>query len=179
MLLDEKIQNILEKNDFSCDGKINEQSNGKYVEIHQSTPEGEDWWESIWFDGTYEGFTNAVKDRVLNFDVDEEVEVWIPYRGDGSCPSSITDLLHDEEWKKKTLQKLLDDLQGVEEEEKEITKESVENELFDFFNDKMETGDAPDIEEVRRFKGVLATNDNGIVIDCVGGKQIRLIIQVN
>lgn len=62
---------------------------------------------------------------------------------------------------------------------KEITKESVENELYDFFNNKMETGDAPEIEWVRRFKGTFVTVDNGIVIDCVGGKQISLTIQVN
>lgn len=62
---------------------------------------------------------------------------------------------------------------------KVITKESVENELYDFFNDKMETGEAPEIEWVRRFKGTLVTMDNGIVIDCVGGKQIRLTIQVD
>ena len=29
---------------------------------------------------------------------------------------------------------------------KEVTKESVEEELYDFFNDKMKTGDAPEIE---------------------------------
>ena len=63
--------------------------------------------------------------------------------------------------------------------EKVITKESVENDLYDFFNDKMETGDAPEIDRVRRFEGTLVTSDNGIVIDCVNGKQIRLIIQVN
>ena len=63
--------------------------------------------------------------------------------------------------------------------EKVITKESVENELYDFFNNKMETGDAPEIDRVRRFEGTLVTSDNGIVIDCVNGKQIRLIIQVN
>lgn len=62
---------------------------------------------------------------------------------------------------------------------KEITKESVENELYDFFNNKMETGDAPEIEWVRHFKGTLVAADNGIIIDCVGGKQIRLIIQVD
>lgn len=62
---------------------------------------------------------------------------------------------------------------------REITKESVENGLYDFFNNKMETGEAPEIEWVRHFKGTLAALDNGIVIDCVGGKQIRLIIQVN
>lgn len=62
---------------------------------------------------------------------------------------------------------------------KVITKESVENELYDFFNDKMETGDAPEIERVRVFKDNLVTVDNGIIIDCVGGKQIRLTIQVD
>lgn len=63
--------------------------------------------------------------------------------------------------------------------EKVITKESVENELYDFFNDRIETGDAPEIERVRVFKDNLVTVDNGIIIDCVGGKQIRLTIQVD
>lgn len=62
---------------------------------------------------------------------------------------------------------------------KEITKESVEEELFNFLTSKMETGDAPDIERVRVFKDNLVTVDNGIIIDCVGGKQINLIIQVD
>lgn len=178
MLLNEKIQEVLEKNNFSCNGEIIEQGNEKYIEINQRTPEGEDWWETIWFDGTYEGFTNAIEERVFNFDIDDEAEVWIPSRGKGSCPNSIMDLVHDAEWKQKTLEKLLDDLQGNEKESKEITKDSVEDALFDFFNDRMETGDAPEIEDVKRFDGYLATNDNGIVIDCIGGKQIRLIIQV-
>lgn len=63
--------------------------------------------------------------------------------------------------------------------EKVITKESVEDELYDLFNDKMETGDAPEIERVGRYPEEYVTGDNGIVIDCVGGKQIRLIIQVD
>lgn len=63
--------------------------------------------------------------------------------------------------------------------EREITKESVENELYDFFNNKMETGDAPEIERVGRYPEEYVTRDNGIVIDCVGEKQIRLIIQVD
>jgi hypothetical protein len=62
---------------------------------------------------------------------------------------------------------------------KVITKESVENELYDFFNDKMETGDAHEIERVSRYPDMYVTEDNGIVIDCIGGKQIRLIIQVD
>ena len=61
----------------------------------------------------------------------------------------------------------------------EITKESVENDLYDFFNDRMETGDAPEIERVGRYPDMYTTRDNGIVIDCVSGKRIRLIIQVD
>ena len=87
------------------------------------------------------------------------------------------DLVHDAEWKQKTLENLLDDLQENEKEEKEITKESVENDLYDFFNNKMETGDAPEIESV--WKQYDPANGNIIAIDCVGGKQIRLIIQVD
>ena len=52
--------------------------------------------------------------------------------------------------------------------EKEITKESVENELYDFFNDKMETGDAPEIEGV--WKQYDPANGNIIAVDCVGGQ---------
>lgn len=63
--------------------------------------------------------------------------------------------------------------------EKVITKESVKNELYDFFNNKMKTGDAPEIERVGRYPDMYVTGDNGIVIDCVGGKRIRLIIQVD
>lgn len=61
----------------------------------------------------------------------------------------------------------------------EITRQSIENELFDFFNDKMKTGDAPEIKRVGRYSDMYITGDNGIVIDCIGGKQIRLIIQVD
>lgn len=60
---------------------------------------------------------------------------------------------------------------------KEITKESVENDLYDFFNGKMKTGDALEIEGV--WKQYDPANGNIIAIDCIGGKQIRLIIQVD
>ena len=61
--------------------------------------------------------------------------------------------------------------------EKVIIKEFVEDDLYDFFSDKMETGDAPEIEGV--WEQYDPANGNIIAIDCVGGKQIRLIIQVD
>ena len=60
---------------------------------------------------------------------------------------------------------------------KVITKESVEEELYDFFNNKMVTGDAPEIEGV--WKQYNPINGKIIAIDCIDGKQIRLIIQVD
>lgn len=63
--------------------------------------------------------------------------------------------------------------------EKGITRQSVENELFDFFNDKMKTGDTNEIKRVGRYPEEYITTDSGIVIDCTSGRQIRLIIQVD
>lgn len=68
--------------------------------------------------------------------------------------------------------------------EKIITKESVKNELYDFFNDKMETGDAPEIEGVSislpDWVSIIhsGTIYDEVVIDCVGGKKIELIVRV-
>jgi len=58
-----------------------------------------------------------------------------------------------------------------------MDRQHIEDKLFDFFSDKMDYGEAPEIEDVKRFKGYLCTMDNGIVIDCTDGTQIRLIIQ--
>ena len=46
----------------------------------------------------------------------------------------------------------------------EITRQSVENELFDFFNDKMKTGDAPEIKRVGCYPEEYITIDSGIVL---------------
>lgn len=58
-----------------------------------------------------------------------------------------------------------------------LTTKEVENKLYDFFTEKMLRDEAPEIEDVKRFKEYLATYDNGIVIDCTDGTQICLTIQ--
>ena len=113
MILPEEIVDILENNGFSCNGKISKQSGEYYVEISQGTPLGEDWSEIIWFDGSKEGFVEAVRKRANGFDVDEEVEVYIPCRGENGCPSSIEDLVNDAKWKKEQIEKLADALEGL------------------------------------------------------------------
>lgn len=58
-----------------------------------------------------------------------------------------------------------------------MTKQEIENKLYEFFTEKMESGEAIEIEDVKRFGGYLCTIDNGIVIDCTDGTQICLTIQ--
>jgi len=42
----------------------------------------------------------------------------------------------------------------------------------------MITGDIPDVKGIRIFKDNLPTSDNGIIIDCADGRQIKLTIQI-
>jgi hypothetical protein len=58
-----------------------------------------------------------------------------------------------------------------------MTKQEIENKLYDLLTEKMYSGEAEEIEDVKRFKGYLCTMDNGIVIDCTDGTQICLTIQ--
>ena len=105
MKLSERIIEVLERNEFNV-GEVTKQDNEFYVEYGQSTPEGEDWWETLWFDGTEEGFIKAFTERSNSFNVDEEAEVWIEARGRvRGVPDSIRDLIDDAEWKKERYSK--------------------------------------------------------------------------
>lgn len=116
MKLSDKIIGIVENNGFSIN-EIEKQDDSFYVEFGQCTPCSEDWWETIWFDGTDEGFIEAVRERYNNFDVDEEAEIWVESRGKNGVPSSIRALVEDAEWKERTLGELFDQLEELEFEE--------------------------------------------------------------
>lgn len=116
MKLSNKIIGIVENNGFIIH-EVEKQDKEHYVEINQGTPCGEDWWETIWFDGTNKGFINGVKDRYNSFDVDEEAEIWIERRGENGVPNSIKALVEDAEWKERTLGELFDQLEELELEE--------------------------------------------------------------
>ena len=111
--LHNKIIDVIEKHDFSV-GKIQKQRDEFYVEINQYTPAGEDWWETIWFDGTDNGFIRAVRERYRDFDVDAEAEVWIERKGKNGVPDSIRELIEDAEWKAIKLGELSDELDELE-----------------------------------------------------------------
>lgn len=134
--LSDKLLEVLENNNFLCDDEITEQNGEYYIEINQSTPKGEDWWETIWFDGTEEGFIEAISKRSSSFDVDEEAEVYIEGRGTSGIPDSIRDLIEDAEWKKETLHTLSRALQNVEStrNNEPITKEKFLEYIEDNFS---------------------------------------------
>lgn len=117
MRLDERIYDTLENCGFNTN-KIQQQGALFYMEINQFTQLGEDWWETIWFDGTNDGFVVSLREKYNNFDVDEETEIWIEGRGKNGVPSSIKALVEDAEWKKEILGELyyaLSELQFDEE----------------------------------------------------------------
>ena len=112
-MLDQRIINVVEKNGFSIH-EVEKHGEEFYVEINQGTPLGEDWWETIWFDGSSDGFIGAVRSRYNNFDIDEEVEIWVECRGKNGVPSSIKSLVKDAEWKESALEQLADELEELE-----------------------------------------------------------------
>ena len=113
MKLNEKIIEAIENNGF-CYSAVVEQDNGFYIELYQDTPAGEDWHVTIWFNGSNNEFINSFRKYVEDFDVDEEVEIWIESRGERGVPSSIRVLVDDAEWKEERLQTLLKDLEDIE-----------------------------------------------------------------
>lgn len=106
------IVKILEENDFVI-GEITKQSNGICVELNQSTPLGEDWWIVIFFDGTNNGFIQEFYNRAYDFDIDEEVEIFVQGRGKNGIPNSVVDLVEDAQWKQKTLEETADKLYNL------------------------------------------------------------------
>ena len=120
----------------------------------------------------------------IKWDIDRDKKVFNELPTEMIIPDELEEMYKkDKEFALEEISDWLSDETGFchagFEIEREITKESVENELYDFFSDKMETGDAPEIKRVRRLCDALFTMNNGVVIDCASGKQIRLIIQVD
>lgn len=120
----------------------------------------------------------------IKWDTDGDMEVLNELPTEMIIPNELEELYKkDREYALEEISDWLSDETGFchagFEIEKVITKECVENDLYDFFNDKMETGDAPEIKRVGHYPEEYITTDSGIVIDCTGGRQIRLIIQVD
>lgn len=95
----EKLTDIVESREASLTSLEDEDC----VVLQTYTPEGEDWVEEFYFDGTIQDLAKQVQLRVENFDVDEEAMLWIPHRGENGIPNSICALVDDAEWKLQSL----------------------------------------------------------------------------
>lgn len=120
----------------------------------------------------------------IKWDTDGDMEVFNELPTEMIIPNELEELYKkDKEYAIEEISDWLSEETGFchdgFEIEKGITRQSVEDELFDFFNDKMKTGDTHEIKRVCRYPEEYITTDSGIVIDCTGGRQIRLIIQVD
>lgn len=70
-----------------------------YVELEKYSPAGEDFSMIIDFDmdDPINSFLDDLKEYSEDFDIDEHVEMWLPSRGKGGCPGSISELVKDAE----------------------------------------------------------------------------------
>lgn len=123
-----------------------------------------------------------LKAKNIKWDTDGDMEVFNELPTEMIIPDELEEMYKkDKEYALEEISDWLSEETGFchdgFEIEKGITRQSVEDDLYDFFSDKMETGDAPEIEGV--WKQYDPANGNIIAIDCVGGRQIRLIIQVD
>lgn len=131
MKLSKRIEEVLEKFDFSLCGGISERYNekGKYdVDLETYSPEGEDVVISLIYDGTEEGFIAAFVDYANWFDAEEHAEMWIEGRGKNGVPESIKDLLEDAEWQKNTFLEVAEALNNLDNESEEL--ESMNRDQF-------------------------------------------------
>ena len=120
MKLSKRIEELLERHDFSVCGEISERTynnDGYDVELETYSPEGEDVIVSLTYDGTEEDFIRQFRSYAEGFDAEEHAEMWIESRGKNGVPDSIKDILEDAEWIKSTLEEVADDLENFDNEE--------------------------------------------------------------
>lgn len=73
--LNENIVRVFENNGFTVGEPEYSNHHKEYcVEINQSTDLGEDWWLTLWYDGSDEDFIQKFETLVEYFDPDEEAE---------------------------------------------------------------------------------------------------------
>jgi hypothetical protein len=125
--LNENIVRVFENNGFYVGEPEYSNHHREYcVEINQSTDLGEDWWLTLWYDGTDEDFIQKFETLVEYFDPDEEAEIFIEMRGKNGVPDSIRDIINDQEWKLETLKTTLKELHEEFEEPEEPEDEEEE-----------------------------------------------------
>ena len=129
--LNENIVRVFENNGFTVGKPEYSNHHREYcIEINQYTNLGEDWWITLWYDGSDEDFIDQFETMVDNFDPDEEAEIFIDMRGKNGVPDSIRDILDDQVWKLETLKTTLKELHEEFEEYEDYPDTDDEDEEY-------------------------------------------------
>lgn len=110
-MLSKKIFELLEQNDFSH-GAITIQDGAHIIEIGWYSPAGEDFYATIWFDGSSEDFIGKFDEYARDFSVDEHVSLYADSLGQNGVPNSYKELVEDAEAIRKALVGMADKLNG-------------------------------------------------------------------
>lgn len=91
------------------------QDNRTYAEMEKYSPAGEDFLMIIDFDAENqaETFLKDLQEYAENFDIDAHVEMWLPERGKGGCPSTARELVEDAEAIVEMIKELHEELENV------------------------------------------------------------------
>lgn len=113
-----RVEKVLDKMGISYSYHKVEDSDNWYglVEFWTDTA-GQDIPTEFDFDGTAEDFVKEFTERAENYDVDEEVEVYVNMRGQNGVPNTIRELLDDCQEAKNTLLEIAVKLNAAIQEE--------------------------------------------------------------
>lgn len=125
-MISAEVKKVLGNLGWNIVGDVEEQGNEYCVEIENHSPVGEDLVDTIWFDGTDEGFVKGVRELADNYDPDEHAELYVGMRGEGGVPRSIRTLIDDADAIGEMYEKLAD---ALEEPQRVITVEELINRL--------------------------------------------------
>lgn len=141
MMLEKKVMDILERNNFRCKEVI-QKDNGKYTAKIYEQAYSVKWFWTISFDGTTGDFIGSVYETACDFNVDDAVE---KYR---KKFSSILDAVHYIENRRNNLFELYNRLEDVEPSKKYLVVKKLK-ELTERYialeSDLMDAGEATDV----------------------------------
>lgn len=110
----ERIEEVLESMDIKYLYHKNEDGKDWYGLVEFWTDHsGQDIPTEFDYDGTAEDFVKQFIESAENYDVDEQVEIYVPMRGTRGCPSTIRELLDDCQEAKDTLMEIAGKLQDA------------------------------------------------------------------
>lgn len=141
MMLEKKVMDILERNNFGCKEVI-QNDNGKYTAKIYEQIYSVKWFWTISFDGTTGDFIGGVYETACDFNVDDTVE---KYR---KKFSSISDAVHYMENRRNNLFELYNRLEDGEPSKKYLMVKKLK-ELTERYialeSDLMDAGEATDV----------------------------------